>query len=76
MNSNIVPSQNVLDEEEAKLEMDNLKQMMIRDCNITEAVGKLNLTRKYRKELMKKNDTDMRKECPFFLSKPKLVGLF
>lgn len=74
--SNKAPAQNTMVEGEAKVEMENLKRMLIRDCNITEAVEKLNSTRNYRKELMKKTETDTRREFPFLFSNPKLVSFF
>lgn len=75
-NNNTPPVKNANDDEQAKSDMDSLKRMMIRNCNIAEAVDKLNSTRKYRKELMKKTETDLRKNFPFFLSNPNLVGFF
>lgn len=73
-NNNTPSNQKDIDEKQVESELENLKRMMIRDCNITDAVEKLNLTRKYRKELTVKKDVDLRLKFPFFLSNPKLVS--
>lgn len=72
-NNNASENQNICDKN-AETELENLKKMMIRDCNITEAVEKLNSTRAYRKTLALDKNTDLRQKFPFFLSNPKLVG--
>lgn len=73
-NNDAHQNQNDMCEKNAESELEALKRMLIRDCNITEAVEKLNSTRKYRKELTLNKDMDLRQKFPFLLSHPKLVG--
>lgn len=63
------------DDETAKAELEELRRMMIKDCNIAEAVKKLNITRHFRKGLMENKETDVRQKFPFFLTNPKLVRI-
>lgn len=60
---------------DAESDLESLRKMVIRDCNITEAVEKLNSTRKLRKELMVSKEVDVRQKFPFFLTNPQLVGI-
>lgn len=72
-NNNRSENQNICDKN-AETDLEHLKKMLIRDCNITEAVEKLNSTRKYRKVLALDKNMDLRQKFPFLLSNPKLVG--
>lgn len=67
-------NENEINEDQAESVLNSLKEMVIRDDNITDAVEKLNLTRKYRKLLAVKDEVDLRQKFPFILSNPKLVS--
>lgn len=75
VNKDTSPARNAIDETQAEFDLDSLKKMMTRNFNISEAVEKLNSTRKYRKLLMAKKETDVRQKFPFFLVNPQLVSL-
>lgn len=66
--NNTSPAQNLVDYEQAKLDMDILKKMIIRNNNTAEAVKKLNSTRTYRKELVVKKEIDKRVSILFCIS--------
>lgn len=68
------PAQNLVDDEQSKLDMDSLKKMIIRNNNTVEAVKILNSTRTYRKKLMIKKEIDIRQEFPFYFANPSLVS--
>lgn len=75
--SNITPlAVTAIDQEQVESDLECLKRLVIRNCNITDAIEKLNSTRKYRKVLMANTQTDLRQKFPFFLSNPDLVGFF
>lgn len=63
-------------DEDAKLALDFLKKMVIRDTNMSDVKCKLNSTRSYRKQLMLIKETDVRHMFPFFMSNPELVIVF
>lgn len=64
----------IYSEADAIADLNILKRSVINDTTDMEMIKeKLNATRQYRLDLMKRHETDVREQFPFFFSHPNLV---
>lgn len=75
-NHEISLNNNEISAAQQKEDLEFLKYCMIGNIDENILIDKLNSTRELRNELMSNEDSDIRTNFPFFLSKPELVNEF
>lgn len=66
----------LLNEEQAKQEVENLKSILVNTQNMDEIKSKLRSTLVYRLDLLKQIELNLREYFPYFFVSPELVNTF